>query len=89
MEQFETRLMRVVDVEEREKLIEGFKRKEIDFLDLKRTKMSVDDFKSIKLIGKGAFGIVNNNSFFIFFYNYRYLCRLNWSKRLIMERFMR
>lgn len=63
IEQFEGRLTRVVDEEEREKLIEGFKRKEIDFLNLKRTKMSVDDFKSIKLIGKGAFGIVKTKQY--------------------------
>lgn len=59
IKQFEGRLERVVtDEEEKEKLIEGFKRKEIDFLNLKRIKMSIDDFKTIKLIGKGAFGIV-------------------------------
>jgi protein-serine/threonine kinase len=59
IKQFEGRLEGVVtDEEEKEKLIEGFKRKEIDFLNLKRIKMSIDDFKTIKLIGKGAFGIV-------------------------------
>lgn len=59
IEQFESRLAKVSDEEEKGKLIEGFKKKEIDFLNLKRIKMSIDDFKSIKLIGKGAFGIVN------------------------------
>ena len=57
-EQFETRLAKIADEEEKEKLIENFRKKEIDFLNLKRIKMSIDDFKSIKLIGKGAFGIV-------------------------------
>ena len=57
-EQFEARLTKIADEEEKEKLIENFRKKEIDFLNLKRIKMSIDDFKSIKLIGKGAFGIV-------------------------------
>ena len=38
--------------------VDNFEKKEIDFLTLKRTKMAVEDFNSIKLIGKGAFGIV-------------------------------
>lgn len=52
------RLEKVADEEEKRKLVENFQKKEIDFLNLKRIKMSVDDFKTIKLIGKGAFGIV-------------------------------
>jgi hypothetical protein len=59
IEQFEARLAKVTDEEEKEKLVESFTRKEIDFLNLKRIKMSVDDFQSIKVIGKGAFGIVH------------------------------
>ena len=56
---FETnKLAKANDEEEKGKLIESFQKKEIDFLNLKRTKMSVEDFQSIKLIGKGAFGIV-------------------------------
>jgi hypothetical protein len=84
IKQFEGRLEGVVtDEEEKEKLIEGFKRKEIDFLNLKRIKMSIDDFKTIKLIGKGAFGIVTETNKH---YN-SYFCRWNWYRKRITERF--
>jgi protein-serine/threonine kinase len=62
IDQFEGRLEGVTDEEEKKKLIERFRRKEIDFLNLMRIKMSIDDFKTIKLIGKGAFGIVTKTN---------------------------
>jgi protein-serine/threonine kinase len=90
IKQFEGRLEGVVtDEEEKEKLIEGFKRKEIDFLNLKRIKMSIDDFKTIKLIGKGAFGIVTKTKTKTEtskHYN-SYFCRWNWYRKRITERF--
>lgn len=58
-------MAKIADEEEKEKLIENFRKKEIDFLNLKRIKMSIDDFKSIKLIGKGAFGLVQYNKKYI------------------------
>lgn len=61
IENLETKLAKQSDDHDKERLIENFQKKEIDFLNLKRIKMSIEDFKSIKLIGKGAFGIVNNN----------------------------
>jgi hypothetical protein len=33
--------------------------KETDFLRLKRSRLGVDDFESLKVIGRGAFGEVN------------------------------
>ena len=34
--------------------------KETDFLRLRRTRLGVDDFQTIQVIGKGAFGEVND-----------------------------
>ena len=36
-----------------------FGRKESTFLRLKRTKLGADDFRTVKVIGKGAFGEVS------------------------------
>ena len=58
IEQFEAKLLKISENDEKKKLIENFKKKEIEFLNLKRIKMSIEDFQVIKLIGKGAFGIV-------------------------------
>ena len=52
------KLLKLGEEEEKKKLVENFKKKEIEFLHLKRIKMSIEDFQVIKLIGKGAFGIV-------------------------------
>jgi hypothetical protein len=41
--------------------MEGLGRKESQFLRLKRTTLSVNDFATIKVIGKGAFGEVKND----------------------------
>lgn len=38
-------------------------RKETEFLRLKRTRLGLDDFESLKVIGRGAFGEVSH--FFI------------------------
>jgi protein-serine/threonine kinase len=45
-------------MQERSALEAAFAKKESDFLRLKRLKLSVMDFTSIKVIGKGAFGEV-------------------------------
>lgn len=36
-------------------------RKETEFLRLKRTRLGLDDFESLKVIGRGAFGEVHLN----------------------------
>lgn len=36
-------------------------RKETEFLRLKRTRLGLDDFESLKVIGRGAFGEVRSN----------------------------
>lgn len=59
---FEGKLSKITSESERERMIETFRRREIDFLNLKRMKMSVEDFQVIKLIGKGAFGIVSRRN---------------------------
>ena len=62
IEQFEAKLEKIPTEDENRKvgLIEAFQKKEIDFLNLKRIKISIEDFQTIKLIGKGAFGIVSD-----------------------------
>ena len=37
--------------------------KETDYLRLKRTRLGVNDFESLKVIGRGAFGEVRNSPF--------------------------
>lgn len=37
-------------------------RKETEFLRLKRTRLGLEDFESLKVIGRGAFGEVNNQN---------------------------
>lgn len=37
-------------------------KKESTFLRLRRTKLGLDDFKTVKVIGKGAFGEVRNSN---------------------------
>jgi protein-serine/threonine kinase len=39
--------------------MEQLGRTESSFLRLKRTKLGLDDFKTVKVIGKGAFGEVS------------------------------
>lgn len=41
-------------------------RKETEFLRLKRTRLGLDDFESLKVIGRGAFGEVNISNSFVF-----------------------
>lgn len=38
-------------------------RKETEFLRLKRTRLGLEDFESLKVIGRGAFGEVKADSF--------------------------
>ena len=65
---------RRLDVEERLKVgnhteekkarqLSAFGKKESEFLRLRRVKLGVDDFTTIKVIGKGAFGEVFLNGF--------------------------
>jgi hypothetical protein len=41
-------------------------KKESTFLRLRRTKLGLDDFRTVKVIGKGAFGEVGGNRPFVF-----------------------
>lgn len=41
-------------------------KKESTFLRLRRTKLGLDDFRTVKVIGKGAFGEVCHELFFDF-----------------------
>lgn len=40
-------------------------KKESTFLRLRRTKLGLDDFRTVKVIGKGAFGEVSSGSFVV------------------------
>lgn len=44
-------------------------RKETEFLRLKRTRLGLDDFESLKVIGRGAFGEVNVSNSLVFITN--------------------
>lgn len=54
----EGRLLKAVSEERKQELIEEFRRKEHEYLRFKRTKLSPDDFITLQVIGKGAFGTV-------------------------------
>lgn len=45
--------------EKKNRQYQSLGRKESQFLRLKRTRLGVDDFQTVKVIGKGAFGEVN------------------------------
>jgi protein-serine/threonine kinase len=56
----ETKLNTEVASEERkQRQLQTLGRKETDFLKLRRTRLTLTDFNTIKVIGKGAFGEVN------------------------------
>jgi protein-serine/threonine kinase len=42
------------------KVLAAYSRKESDFLRLRRVRLAVSDFITVKVIGKGAFGEVND-----------------------------
>jgi len=42
--------------------------KESEFLRLKRSRLGVEDFEPLKVIGRGAFGEVSHHLFIYFFY---------------------
>lgn len=48
-----------LDEGRRRRQMEQLGRTESSFLRLKRTKLGLDDFKTVKVIGKGAFGEVS------------------------------
>jgi protein-serine/threonine kinase len=43
----------------RQRQLQALGRKESTFLRLRRTKLGLDDFRTVKVIGKGAFGEVS------------------------------
>jgi protein-serine/threonine kinase len=47
-----------MSAERKQRQLEAHGRKESTFLRLKRTKIGLDDFRTVKVIGKGAFGEV-------------------------------
>ncbi len=46
--------------ERKNRQLQQLGKKESTFLRLKRTKLGLDDFRTVKVIGKGAFGEVSN-----------------------------
>jgi hypothetical protein len=65
-------------------------KKESTFLRLRRTKLGLDDFRTVKVIGKGAFGEV---SFVVFFVDAQNQPdnsnRSDWFRRLTPVKFTR
>ena len=49
--------------ERKHRQLQQLGKKESTFLRLKRTKFGLDDFRTVKVIGKGAFGEVSFSSF--------------------------
>jgi protein-serine/threonine kinase len=47
-----------MDDHKKKKTLEKYGKKESDFLRLKRVRLGVSDFSTLKVIGKGAFGEV-------------------------------
>lgn len=47
-----------IDDEDKQKMIQDYGQKETEYLRLKRTRLGLDDFKKLKIIGRGAFGEV-------------------------------
>lgn len=45
--------------EKKQKQLQALGRKESTFLRLRRTRLGLDDFRTVKVIGKGAFGEVS------------------------------
>lgn len=46
--------------ERKERMLAQLGKKESAFLRLRRTRMGLEDFRTVKVIGKGAFGEVSN-----------------------------
>jgi len=46
--------------ERKERMLVQLGKKESAFLRLRRTRMGLEDFRTVKVIGKGAFGEVSN-----------------------------
>lgn len=65
-------------------------KKESTFLRLRRTKLGLDDFRTVKVIGKGAFGEVGatDRSFFLVMLT-DYSPRSDWSRRPTLAKFTR
>jgi hypothetical protein len=56
--ELETRLSQIPNNDAKEREIRKYTKSESQHLRLKRTKIKVEDFKTVKVIGKGAFGEV-------------------------------
>jgi len=68
-------------------------KKESTFLRLRRTKLGLDDFRTVKVIGKGAFGEVGTTDclrfFFVMLKPLATPHRSDWFRRLTRVKFTR
>jgi hypothetical protein len=67
-------------------------KKESTFLRLRRTKLGLDNFRTVKVIGKGAFGevrTVDRPFFFVILKTIGNPIRSDWFRRPILVKFMR
>ena len=61
--ELETRLSQTLTSEAKEREIRKYSKMESQHLRLRRTKIKLEDFRTVKVIGKGAFGEVSYLSF--------------------------
>jgi len=88
--ELETKLVQLHTPEAKEREIRKYTKSESQQLRLRRTKIKLSDFRTVKVIGKGAFGEVSEFQFQhwrigISVYLYH---RFVWCKRLTQERYM-
>lgn len=73
--------------ERKKRQLQNLGKKESTFLRLKRTKLGLQDFATIKVIGKGAFGEVISLSIIVTIF-YSPHNRSDWSRKMILVEFM-
>lgn len=64
----ETRLTQIHTNDAKEREIRKYSRTESQHLRLKRTKIRLTDFRTVKVIGRGAFGEVRDTTMLLFFH---------------------
>ena len=76
--------------ERKHRQLQQLGRKESTFLRLRRTRLGLDDFRTVKVIGKGAFGEVGSHvNMTVVRCEVIFACRSGWSRRPIPVKFTR
>jgi hypothetical protein len=79
----------VIPGEAKEREIRKYRKLESQHLRLRRTKIRLSDFRTVKVIGKGAFGEVRNGSYASLSHSVTFLRRFGSSRKWIQARCMR